>query len=300
MMLGLVMVLTRLAEKPQTWHWLWAGAGQPGAPSQAGSNASKSGNPADIDTRLHPTIPAEPVAGEFVSPTRSDSPPLPSRDYFPSVRPELLDAVRDDTVFRAAENQAFFHLFGVLNQTDDATLQAASKGQLAFVQLFQQSAEHRGELVSIRGTVRRCHLVSAAANDFGIQNYYQTWIQMYDNPTAPAVAYVLQLPAGFPTGMNLREEVELTGFYFKRWAYKAEIGINTAPLLLARTVRWERPVVAATSPPGAWTVAGIVGGATTVAAVVVGLMLSRGRPTRRSVRPQEVAIGPPPDSATEA
>jgi hypothetical protein len=237
----------------------------------------------EIDTRLQPLAetPAEPAAIHVPA----EKPVRPAAEYFAGVKPELLQAVRDDTVFRGAEHEAFFHLLETLHDTDAKTLDAASRGPTAFVQLYQQPDEYRGKLVTIRGTVRGVFPLQAARNDFGIERYYQTWIFPYDNASFPLVVYVLDLPQGFPVAERTQEEVELTGFFFKRWAYRAQDAIRSAPLLLAKTVRWESPPPAATQPVDLVFVGGIVACALLIAAIVVWMALRGSTPAYTGPKP---------------
>jgi hypothetical protein len=208
----------------------------------------------------------------------AQKPVRPAAEFFPGVKPELLDAVRDDTVFRGAEHEAFFHLLETLHDQDEQTLAAASRGPTAFVQLYQQPDEYRGKLVTIHGAVRGVFPDAASRNDYGIERYYQVWVQPHDHPGLPIVAFVLDLPAGFPVADRLQEEVELTGFFFKRWAYRAQDAIRSAPLVLAKTVRWQPPPVADVKPLNVVVIVGIVVGAVLIAGVIVGLAM-RGAPT---------------------
>jgi hypothetical protein len=60
----------------------------------------------------------------------------------------------------------------------------------------------------------------------------------------------LNLPEGFPNSRradgtfdNLHESVEVTGIFFKNWAYGRGEQMFSAPLLVARDLKWIRPVV---------------------------------------------------------
>jgi predicted transporter len=66
------------------------------------------------------------------------------------------------------------------------------------------------------------------------------------------VIYALETPPGYPKladkdlgqpATDLNESVEVTGYFFKNWAYQAQDHTRLAPLLLARAPVW-RPVVA--------------------------------------------------------
>jgi hypothetical protein len=61
------------------------------------------------------------------------------------------------------------------------------------------------------------------------------------------------MPAGFPhlkdkdrdrETTSLDEDVEVTGYFFKNWAYRAQDGTRVAPLLLAKSPRWQPSIFA--------------------------------------------------------
>jgi len=235
MSLGLVVVLMGEARDPSNWQWLSA----LDSPTNGRPAASDPGWRPEIDNRLKPSDPDEQIPGTIVSPAPPQAEADTSGNYFPGVKPQYLKSVRDDTTFRYDERQAWFNLLDVLQKTDQATLRKASTGRVTFSQFYNQSAEYRGELVTVEGTVRRAHLLKAPKNDCQIEQYYQIWLQPADNRSVPMVVYCLLLPDGFPTGMDVSANVEITGFHFKRWAYKAQDAIRTTPVLLARTVRRE-------------------------------------------------------------
>ena len=65
----------------------------------------------------------------------------------------------------------------------------------------------------------------------------------------------LDLPKAFPRGDHLNEQVEATGFYFKRLAYylAQDKTMHLAPLVLAESVEWTpQPPAAAAKPVMDW------------------------------------------------
>lgn len=175
-----------------------------------------------------------------------------SSRYFPGVDPGYLSSVSDNKPLWPSEWDAWLHLFDVLERSDEATLERASLGRVTFVQLLDQSKEYRGELVTTGGIIRRAHPAKTPKNDYGLVDYYQTWLWPSDRPNEPIAVWCLHLPEGFPLGMEIAEEAEVTGFCFKLWAYKAADGsVLRAPMLLARSIRWrKRPQLARTPPKG--------------------------------------------------
>ncbi len=161
-----------------------------------------------------------------------------------------LSAVRDNTVFRSSERHAWFRLLEQLDQQSLASLEQASPQRVGFLQLFEQSNVYRGRLVTVRGTATLGYRVQAPSNIYGIKEYSVFWIAPAGGPNSPIAVYALQPPEGFPALKDkdrdrattpLNEEMEFTGYYFKRWAYPARDGLRIAPLLLAKTARWTPP-----------------------------------------------------------
>jgi hypothetical protein len=160
--------------------------------------------------------------------------------------------IEDDTIFRPAEREIWFHLLARVRETEPAALRGQSAGQVAYLQLFKQPNEYRSRVVTVEGTVRLAYRVQAPENYLGIGQYYVFWIHPRGGPSAPIVVYALDAPAGFPPipdkdipdndldrgTTKLQEEVTVTGVFFKRWAYAGQDGTYTAPLLIAHTPTW--------------------------------------------------------------
>ena len=247
MTLGLVIVLMMEASNPKNYPWLF------GTAQDEDASAPAPKRPADappIDDRVVPKPPVNELPGTFFSPAPvdPDAPEDTSGEYFPGVKPKLLEQARDNTTFRYDERHAWFNLLGVLRKTPEPVLEKASLGRVSYFQLFEQSNEYRGKLVTIRGRIHRVLSMRAPRNDAGIERYYQLVVQPEDAPDYPIIVYCLELPDGFPTGERVLEDAKITGFYFKRWAYPAKNALRTAPTLVAKTLCWiETPTSSQTS-----------------------------------------------------
>lgn len=235
----------------------------------------------EVDTRLKQREAEDEIPGAFFSPREVGPLTEASEEYFPGVNPEYLAAVRDDTFFRAAEHDAWFHLLELLGEVEPGELAAASKGRVSFVQLFQQSNDYRGHVVRLRGIVRRAFPLQPPSNEYGIEQYYQLWFFPDDNPSSPVVLFCLELPDEFPTGMTLVERAEVVGFYFKRLAYEAADTLRTAPTVLARGVRWEpAPAADPVGPPDPGSPWGVFGAALVFSAALATYVYWRTRSGR--------------------
>ena len=167
---------------------------------------------------------------------------------------ELLARVRDDTVFREADSDAWFALWQALRDRDPAELERAAGPAIGFTELFGQPRSFRGKPIRLRGTLRRLQRVEAAANNAGIAGYWQGWLDPEGGPPSPIVIYFLSLPKSIQPGTRLVEPVEVVGYFFKRWAYQATDAIRTAPLVMSL----EPVALAAPSQPPEANVVGIL------------------------------------------
>jgi len=273
MSLGLAIVLMLEARKPENWRWFEA-LDRPNRDAAGEGGLGLTAEPS-----------AETPAGR-----RDERRP---EGLFPGVRPDYLQAVLDDTTFRNEEKDAWFHLFAILADTDEAVLEKASRGAVSYVQITEQSDQYRGALMTLRGTLRRARRLKAPKNEYGITGYYKTVLQSESNPSDPVMVYVLALPEGFPTGMTISENVSVTGFFFKRWVYLARDKIRTAPVLLAKTVEWEkRPTMVREAPRDPVSLLLMFGAAAALSAVVVVIIYLRTRrnPADREALPRALEM----------
>ena len=234
---GVVLFLIEEAANPQRWGWLLQAAGQRAPAVGNADRMAKVEQPPELRRRTA-------VPGEFIAEADHKDELPAEKKFFDGVDRELLARVRDDTILRASESQAYFHLLSILKETSEDDLERASTGPVSFNQLFTQPKEFRGDLVTIEGTVLRALPRTPPENDYGITQYTQLVVEPSDRAYA-VIVYCLDLPENFPQGEKLREPVTVTGFFYKRWAHLSQDKeIMTWPLLLSKTVSW-RPAVAA-------------------------------------------------------
>jgi len=70
--------------------------------------------------------------------------------------------IQDDTlIFRPAEREIWFHELARVHDLDQAQLEKASLGRVAYLQLHKQPADYRGRLVTVKGTVRLAYRTAA-------------------------------------------------------------------------------------------------------------------------------------------
>lgn len=151
----------------------------------------------------------------------------------PEIRPELLKTIEDNTYFRTAEKDAWFHFFELLQKGNVDPAQAVD---VEYVQLVDQPSVYRGKLVTVRGTARQITKEKPAANDLGLTSYYRVVIQPADGANWPIIVYCLELPKGVSPSDDLSLGVKVSGLFFKKLSYKWQDGLGIAPVIVARSI----------------------------------------------------------------
>jgi hypothetical protein len=181
----------------------------------------------------------------------------------------LLDTAVDNRSLVAADRECFYQLLAAV---DDDVAVAPTDTPTPAVALFNQADEIRGDRVWLRGWTRRITRIEVDEADiaarFGIGHYYQMEMFSDDSQHNAIVCCLRELPEGMPTGGKIQEDVSVTGFMMKKWAYRGEAAasektrgdgqvIRLAPLVIARTLDWH-PRAAANRDPTSGIVAACV------------------------------------------
>jgi hypothetical protein len=162
--------------------------------------------------------------------------PRAAAGLFPGIDPDLLKTVRDDTYFRNAEKDAWFHFFKRLQDTSQAELAKMHSLEANYVQLVDQPNFYRGKLVIVYGYLRQVTEQKPAANDLGINSYYRVVVEPTDDIDWPIIVYCLELPPNVRVGDDLFSNMKVVGLFFKKLSYQWKEGMGTAPVLVARTI----------------------------------------------------------------
>jgi len=242
--------------------------------------------PPQVDTRL-PDATVERTVDDAVV-IEAEPEPFVAEAIEVGASASSLAQVRDDTVFRSGDEEAWFQIWMTLRSGDVEALRRSNARSVSFIELFGQPRSFRGRLVRFKGTVHRLQKVSAPPNDYDITGYWQAWVEPDGGPASPIVVYFLRLPEGMPHGMRVREPVEVVGYFFKRWAYEAKDTIRRAPLVMALEPVWT-PLPP--PPAGGTTIGGyaLLAMAGFVAATLLAIRLaSRGALHRPTAEPDNL------------
>ncbi|HFB98747.1 MAG TPA: hypothetical protein ENJ62_06370 [Bryobacterales bacterium] len=152
-------------------------------------------------------------------------------------------AIRDNARHRPEENHAWYLLqHALLDEWTRPPLESTPR--VSYVQLFSEPDAYRCRPVRMRGEVRLIERLNVQTAPAGISHIFRLWMRPAGGPNEPVVVYCLSLPRGLPPpsadappgrqpSRRVRAEVEVAGFFFKRWVYTSRQGARLAPLILA-------------------------------------------------------------------
>jgi hypothetical protein len=156
---------------------------------------------------------------------------------------DLLDGVEDRAPVRNAdenyaEDRAYNYLLVHARKFSAAELRAQARTDLTFVHLFEEPAKYRGQLITLKGRLRRLTRFDPTplAAKEGVPDLYEGWLYAEGNFTNPFCILASEIGPGLSTGEKIDREVTFTGYFFKRYRYKAGDGWRDAPLLIGRRI----------------------------------------------------------------
>ena len=154
-----------------------------------------------------------------------------------------LASVKDNTLgIRRDEADAYYRLLDHVNHVSPADLERAAVPEVQYINLMTEPDRFRGEPVTIQGDLWRLYEFEAGPNDRGLTTLYEAWIFTGDSSNHPYRVVCTSLPHTLTPGENIRrQQVRVTGYFFKREGYPTQDGMHVAPTLLAPTVTPFRP-----------------------------------------------------------
>ncbi len=160
-----------------------------------------------------------------------------------TIDPELVSVIKDNSVgIRDSERDLYFMLLRRLRHEPEAVVSHAAQS-VAFNVLMSDSKKFLGRVIRVRGDVRRISPLPTVL-ERELPQLYEVWLFNADGGLNPFRIVCSELPPKMPTGDELPKnmQVEVDGYYFKRYGYATADGrLHVAPLVLAKSLRWQQP-----------------------------------------------------------
>jgi len=289
----MIVFSIEFAARPSSWYWL---TGRPaGKTSDAATQEAQTPSTEKIDFRpdmkastLGPQVirvvgGKTPADADRYKPDAASNAPPDTAEHELKLAPELIEQIKDNAVgIRESERELYYYLLAKTRDVPASTLENAARPSIAFAVLMNESKDLLGEIVTVKGELRRLTPIPVGKNEFGIESIWEGWLFNADSGLNPYCIRMTSLPDGIPTGQDLGSGVvvNVTGYFLKRYGYPAQgERLHVAPLVLARSVRWlrKRP----SSIPDDLGIVPYVLGFAGVLGVTISIMLFRFRSSDR-------------------
>ena len=271
MMLVLIVMLMVRFRDPSMWRW----AGRvdpPSTPQNTSASAPASG----------PAAPSQPAANSEDPKNENQEDQTVGTDLDADEKDaaeEEFQAVTDHTMqINKLDMPAYLRVLKWVERQSEPRLRRRGQSEVYFNDLIQSPEKYRGKLISIDLNVRRIREYEEPNQRSG--KLYEVWGFTRESKVWLYVAMVPELPAGMPVGLDVAENVRLTGYFFKIQDYQDGLGRQGyAPLLMGR-LRWQAPVEPTLSPnEWVWIVVGVcVVGVVGVVIFLISVLRQRRRP----------------------
>ncbi|MFH1299456.1 MAG: hypothetical protein ABIK07_00245 [Planctomycetota bacterium] len=248
--IGVIFLAMHYASQPSRWYWLT------GRPTEEPATQQTEVPQREIDFSVKEDVKLKP--DEFLSepkpkvklPETAHS-QLENGEYDVRVDPQIMQHVSDSTLgIRDHEAGALYYLLAKAAAIPQNILEKSSEPAPPFVVVMTESPQYRGQLMTVKGQLKRLTPLIIDENSYGVQTLYEGWFFSKDSGIHPWRVLCTQLPEGIPQGTDLKNmpAVQITGYYFKKYGYPSVAGKpQTAPLLIARQIRWFPPAAAETA-----------------------------------------------------
>ena len=149
----------------------------------------------------------------------------------------ILRRVKDNTLgIRRDEADAYYRLVYHVSRVNPVELERAGFTDVMYINLMTEPDRYRGEPITIQGELWRLYEFQAGPNEYGLRTLYEAWIFTPDSDRNPFRVVFTKLPRELEPGDNLRKQVRVTGYFFKREGYPSKGGMHVAPTLIASRV----------------------------------------------------------------
>lgn len=211
--------------------------------------------------------------------------------------------------FNDVEAEAFAEALLKANLTSAGAFANSARRDLTFADLYNEPAQHRGEVVHFEGALRRVRKSDPPGMAKGVRAMYEGWVFDTRYGPNPVCLVFTDLPPGVPVAERMNVPVTFDAYFFKKYRYQAadtKPGFaREAPLFIGRAPVVQGPEETADGPPPGFSPAMLTGFlvlllATAVLAFLLHLWFRRNdRHVRRrleAVRPREFVdpSEPPP------
>lgn len=169
---------------------------------------------------------------------------------------------------RYFEPDAYYYLLDLARRNPSKWLDEHARRDVTWAHLFRDPDKYRGQLIFLKGRLRRLVDDDTGENDYGFMKRYEGWLYTDEGGQYPYAVIVSDPPTGMPLG-SIHESVSVSGYFLGWYRYTSQEGkVHAAPILLGRRFHWhQQPPIRPDSAFG--LVGGLIAGALAAICLVV-------------------------------
>lgn len=180
--------------------------------------------------------PPEPAAA--LPPPPGEERVTPSEKLFVAVDHDRLAGFIDHARGGDVDRDSFFYLLRLARDNPPDAVRRNARQDLTLALLLDDPDRYRGEIVLLRGRLRRLIQYPAPENGEGIPVLYEGWLYTADGAQFPYTLIFASPPADIPTGSAIHVSVEVVGYFLGWWRFTTGEGKpSSAPYIMVSSIR---------------------------------------------------------------
>jgi hypothetical protein len=165
-----------------------------------------------------------------------EQPTAESDDAVEAVELSRLSDFQDHA--RDIEPDPYYYLLDLARRNPAKWMDEHARRDVTWAHLFRNPDKYRGQLIFLRGRLRRLSQEDVGSNDYGFTARYEGWLYTDEGGQFPYAVIVSDPPTGMPLGL-INEPVTVAGYFLGWYRYHNQEGkVHAAPILLGRHFCW--------------------------------------------------------------
>ena len=228
-----MIIAYQQAKNPDNWQWFVALSGGEQQPPQPELR--------ELDFRVRPD-PSPPSPDELrvalADADASEVPPNAEDDSTSlDIPADVLRLIEDNRMGALRREQpAIQFVLDRVRSTSQQALNDAAEPDVAFTVLMVRPDDYRGRLLNLRGVLRQYGPLQGLELGDDDPPVFEAWILTRDGGNNPVRVLLTEPSPGIEPGKQLSTEVEVAGYFFKRYGYVTVDGDHVAPMLIGRSL----------------------------------------------------------------
>jgi hypothetical protein len=179
---------------------------------------------------------------------------------------------------RELDPDPYYYLLDLARRNPAAWMESHARRDVTWAHLFREPEKYRGQLIYLKGRLRRLVVDDCDPNEYGIAKRYEGWMFTDESGHHGYAVIVAEPPVGMPVGA-IYEYASVAGYFLGWWRHQNQLDKPTSsPILFAQRFNWIHPPTVRPDASLAVTYGLPIGIAIAVLGVAVAVVTLRRKP----------------------